>query len=30
MKRPNLRVVTGAVVDKVSIEHGRATGVRYR
>ncbi|MBB4857445.1 choline dehydrogenase [Novosphingobium chloroacetimidivorans] len=29
-KRPNLSVVTGALVDKVMIEGGRATGVRYR
>lgn len=29
MKRPNLTVVTGATVDKVLIEGGRATGVRY-
>jgi choline dehydrogenase len=29
MKRPNLRVITGALVDKVLIENGRATGVRY-
>ncbi len=27
--RPNLQVVTGATVDKVLIENGRATGVRY-
>lgn len=29
MKRPNLRVITGATVDKVSIEEGRAQGVHY-
>jgi len=29
MKRPNLTVVTGATVDKVLIENGRATGVRF-
>ena len=29
MKRPNLRVVTGALVDKVLIESGRATGVSF-
>jgi choline dehydrogenase len=28
--RPNLTVITGALVDKVLIENGRATGVRYR
>ena len=28
-KRPNLTVITGALVDKVVIEDGRATGVRY-
>jgi choline dehydrogenase len=28
--RPNLRVLTGALVDRVSIEGGRATGVVYR
>jgi len=27
--RPNLTVLTGATVDKVLIENGRATGVRY-
>jgi choline dehydrogenase len=27
--RPNLTVVTGATVDKVLIENGRATGVQY-
>ena len=27
--RPNLTVITGALVDKVLIEDGRATGVRY-
>ncbi|MCW1428798.1 GMC family oxidoreductase [Novosphingobium sp. JCM 18896] len=27
--RPNLTVVTGALVDRVVIEDGRATGVRY-
>jgi choline dehydrogenase len=30
MKRPNLTVLTGALVDKVLIENGRATGVQYR
>lgn len=30
MMRPNLRVVTGALVDRVEIENGRATGVRFR
>jgi len=29
MKRPNLKVVTGATVEKVLIENGRATGVRF-
>ena len=29
MVRPNLTVITGALVDKVVIENGRATGVRY-
>ncbi|MDG2002018.1 MAG: GMC family oxidoreductase N-terminal domain-containing protein [Novosphingobium sp.] len=29
MKRPNLTVLTEATVDKVLIENGRATGVRY-
>ena len=29
MKRPNLKVITGALVDKVLIEDGRATGVQY-
>ena len=29
MKRPNLTVVTGALVDKVIVEGGRATGVSY-
>ncbi len=29
MKRPNLRVVTGATVDRVLIESGRATGVQF-
>ncbi len=29
MKRPNLTVITGALVDKVLIEDGRATGVQY-
>ena len=28
--RPNLRVVTGALVTGIAIEDGRATGVRYR
>ncbi len=28
--RPNLTVITGALVDKVVIENGRATGVEYR
>ena len=27
--RPNLKVVTGALVDRVEIEQGRATGIRY-
>ena len=27
--RPNLTVITGALVDKVLIENGRATGVQY-
>jgi choline dehydrogenase len=30
MVRPNLGVVTGATVDKVVIEDGRATGVQFR
>ncbi|MDT0509838.1 GMC family oxidoreductase N-terminal domain-containing protein [Novosphingobium sp. MMS21-SN21R] len=29
MKRPNLTVITGALVDKVLIENGQATGVQY-
>jgi choline dehydrogenase len=29
MQRPNLKVTTGALVDKVLIENGRATGVQY-
>ena len=29
MKRPNLTVITGALVDKVLIEDGRAVGVQY-
>lgn len=29
MQRPNLKIVTGALVDKVLIATGRATGVRY-
>jgi choline dehydrogenase len=29
-KRPNLQIVTGAVVDRVLIEQGRAVGVRVR
>ena len=29
MKRPNLSVITGALVDKVLIENARATGVQY-
>ena len=29
MKRPNLTVITGAMVDKVLIADGRATGVQY-
>ena len=28
-KRPNLRVITDALVDKVLIENGRATGVQF-
>ncbi|MEY4160241.1 MAG: hypothetical protein RLZZ136_862 [Pseudomonadota bacterium] len=28
-KRPNLTIITGAVVDKVLIDDGRATGVQY-
>lgn len=27
--RPNLKLITGVMVDKVTIENGRATGVRY-
>jgi choline dehydrogenase len=30
MKRPNLKVLTDALVDKVLFENGRATGVQYR
>jgi choline dehydrogenase len=30
LKRPNLKVLTEALVDKVLIENGRATGVHYR
>jgi choline dehydrogenase-like flavoprotein len=29
IKRPNLQVITDALVDKVLIENGRATGVQY-
>lgn len=29
MKRPNLRVVTGALVDRILIENGRAIAVRF-
>lgn len=29
MKRPNLKVITEALVDKVLIENGRATGVQF-
>ncbi len=29
LKRPNLTVITGALVDKVIIENGRAVGVTY-
>lgn len=29
LKRPNLRVVTGALVDKLRIEQGRVTGVDF-
>jgi choline dehydrogenase len=29
MKRPNLHVITGALVDRVLIEDGRAKGVRF-
>ena len=29
-RRPNLRVVTGALVSEVVLDNGRATGVRYR
>ncbi len=29
MKRPNLTVITGALVDKVLIENGQANGVQY-
>jgi choline dehydrogenase len=29
MKRPNCRVVTGAMVTRVLVENGRATGVEY-
>ena len=28
--RANLRIVTGALTEKVEVENGRATGVRYR
>ncbi len=30
MKRPTLRVVTGAHVERIELSQGRATGVRYR
>jgi choline dehydrogenase len=30
LKRPNLKVVTGALVDRVDLEEGRAVAVRYR
>jgi choline dehydrogenase len=29
-KRPNLRIITGAEVDKITIADGRATGVTFR
>lgn len=29
-KRPNLTVITGALVERLQLEHGRATGVHYR
>jgi choline dehydrogenase-like flavoprotein len=29
-KRPNLRIVTGALVDRVLVEGGRAIGIAYR
>ena len=29
MNRPNLRIVTGATIDRVTIAQGRATGVRF-
>jgi choline dehydrogenase len=29
MKRPNLKVITGALVDKVLIDDGRATGMQF-
>jgi len=30
MKRPNLVVKTGILVERILVKHGRATGVRYR
>ena len=30
MKRPNVRVVTGALATRVLVEQGRAVGVEYR
>jgi choline dehydrogenase-like flavoprotein len=30
MDRPNLTVVTGALTEKIIVENGRATGVRFR
>jgi choline dehydrogenase len=30
LRRPNLRLVTGALVERILVEHGRASGVRYR
>jgi choline dehydrogenase len=29
LRRPNLKVLTGATVDRVLVENGRATGVRF-
>jgi choline dehydrogenase len=30
MARPNLEVITGALVEQIGIEHGRASSVRFR
>ncbi|WP_163592817.1 GMC family oxidoreductase N-terminal domain-containing protein, partial [Klebsiella pneumoniae] len=30
LDRPNLRLVTGVVADRLIVEQGRATGIRFR